>query len=359
MIHHEKFLSLTPLCTITTGYNRSVLVDYSQNYYCFITNEWAKIIREGPKQIEAIYHKLNLFLDESEIDSFLRFLLKNNLAFLADSAIQPSKTKKSFSIPSTLLNLSISLDKPVLPVTVEQINQWNIEELTLYFLGSFEIAPLFQHLKALNVQRLILYIDCKKRNVHLIENSLRLLPSITAVHLLNAATNDTYTIGQVEVYCSTAKTPQPQHHILVHHHNINLSEIGHLHYANRAHINEKGAILNGIYTTRRFGNIKTNNLLSIIDTPNFQRLWHVKKTDMDDCAHCEFRTICIDERAPSHRKDGRWFSATPCSYNPFISKNRGEKNYFTLNECGIESSATGFTLEMEQFIAIKQKVWGI
>ncbi len=87
--------------------------------------------------------------------------------------------------------------------------------------------------------------------------------------------------------------------------------------------------------------------------------WYVKKDLTDVCSHCEFRSICVDNRLPKERKrHGKWYHTTECNYNPYISKWKWEEGYSTLAECGVKSDETDFKIDHERIAAINTKLWG-
>lgn len=66
-----------------------------------------------------------------------------------------------------------------------------------------------------------------------------------------------------------------------------------------------------------FGNIECDELESIIQTADFQKLWFITKDMIETCKDCELRYMCQDCRA--YTKDSRsdFSKPTKCNYNPY------------------------------------------
>lgn len=140
------------------------------------------------------------------------------------------------------------------------------------------------------------------------------------------------------------------------------SQSHHNYFNRKLYIAKDGAIGNAPETTSRHGNMNDirdgNEMVDIVDRPDFQTYWRVSKEMVDVCKDCEFRYMCMDNRVPQPRTPESWFHERECPYNPYICKWKGEEGYRTLAECGVVSNAKGFSNDHERVAAINAELWG-
>jgi SPASM domain peptide maturase of grasp-with-spasm system len=96
-------------------------------------------------------------------------------------------------------------------------------------------------------------------------------------------------------------------------------------------IDEKGEIKNCPSMSESFGNVNENSIKSIIETPEFQKKWFIKKDDIKVCSDCEFRYMCLDCRAFLNN-DELFHQPAKCGYNPYIAKWKGQEGYIPVME---------------------------
>jgi SPASM domain peptide maturase of grasp-with-spasm system len=64
-----------------------------------------------------------------------------------------------------------------------------------------------------------------------------------------------------------------------------------------------------------FGNITDTNIMSCVDSNEFQKLWKIKKDDIDTCKICEYRYMCHDCRA-FLSSENLYNKPKKCNYDP-------------------------------------------
>jgi len=84
-------------------------------------------------------------------------------------------------------------------------------------------------------------------------------------------------------------------------------------------IDTQGNIKNCTALNKIYGNLKDGNLIQIISSPEFQRLWKIKKDEISVCKDCEFRYMCSDCRAFTENDD-LYGKPKHCHYNPYDMK---------------------------------------
>jgi hypothetical protein len=135
-----------------------------------------------------------------------------------------------------------------------------------------------------------------------------------------------------------------------------------VYYNRKLYIDEFGKVKNAPECKEGFGSIlKIKNettILKIINSEKFQQYWYLGKDKCDVCSDCEFRYMCVDNRNPILRVDKSCYYQSECNYNPYIAKWKGEDGYKTLNECGVISNETGYSIDKKRLKAINKKTWG-
>lgn len=140
------------------------------------------------------------------------------------------------------------------------------------------------------------------------------------------------------------------------------SQEHHNYFNRKLYIAKDGAIGNAPESTGHYGNMNEirdgQDMIDIVECPDFQKYWRVSKKMIDVCKECEFRYMCMDNRIPESRSLETWFHEKECPYNPYICKWKGEEGYRTLAECGVVSNAKGFSIDHERIAAINAELWG-
>ena len=82
---------------------------------------------------------------------------------------------------------------------------------------------------------------------------------------------------------------------------------------------KKGFIKNCPSLPTSFGHISTNSLENIITQKEFQKVWTIKKDEINICKDCEFRYICMDCRAYTQDKNSNYAKPLKCKYDPYTA----------------------------------------
>jgi SPASM domain peptide maturase of grasp-with-spasm system len=82
-------------------------------------------------------------------------------------------------------------------------------------------------------------------------------------------------------------------------------------------IDENGEIKNCPSMAKSYGNIKDTKLIDVVNNPEFQKVWHIKKDEITKCKDCEFRHICTDCRAYIENPDDIYSAPLKCGYDPY------------------------------------------
>jgi SPASM domain peptide maturase of grasp-with-spasm system len=85
-------------------------------------------------------------------------------------------------------------------------------------------------------------------------------------------------------------------------------------------IDVNGNIKNCLGMCKSHGNAKNLNIKDVIQNPDFNKLWYIKKDDIAVCKDCEFRHICTDCRAFTEDPEDIYSKPLKCGYNPYTSE---------------------------------------
>lgn len=355
MFSKDHYLNLFASCPIVQGYSRSIIVDLQRNNYWFITNEQAQVFKEqNSVNIAKIYTQLQADTEEV-IENFIHFLIDNEIAYLSNDDESDLFPNINFKWKSTSVINTLSVDvescEPI--ITKEHIKQLRTKNLILICKKKIDLNALLETYQKTPLRSIEIIINSKDY----LKNSLIQIasqhPKITAFHLRKSKETKTIIYNHIPFFY-TQKSDYRMHTFRI---DIRLfSEAIHFHpyFNQRMHINTKGQIKNSAETKKTFGNINDDNLVDIVESPAFRRLWNVKKEDIDICHDCEFRFMCVDKRIPHKRADKKWYSNEECTYNPYICKEVKQDGYRSLEDTGVYTSSKGFKIMVDQFIESKE-----
>ena len=123
-------------------------------------------------------------------------------------------------------------------------------------------------------------------------------------------------------------------------------------------IDKDGYIKNCPYMNHHFGHISNTNIEEVVQLPEFQQWWHIKKDEIDVCKDCEFRHMCTDCRALIKDPGNVYSQPSKCTYNPYICKWASEEGYVPVEECGTYSRESGFVPNKKKIRALNKAIWG-
>jgi len=67
---------------------------------------------------------------------------------------------------------------------------------------------------------------------------------------------------------------------------------------------------------KSYGNISVTKLIDVVNNPEFQKVWQIRKDDIAKCKDCEFRHICTDCRAYLENPGDQYSAPLKCGYDP-------------------------------------------
>lgn len=139
------------------------------------------------------------------------------------------------------------------------------------------------------------------------------------------------------------------------------SEANHLYFNKKLFISEDGEIKNSPESEFIAGNIQniktTDDLVRLINLPDFKFNWAINKDRVLVCSDCEFRRMCFEKNQLIPLENGLFQLENECSYNPYIAKWDNEPGYQTLNQIGVVINNKGISIDRKNIEVINLELW--
>lgn len=336
---------------LTRGYIRSTLCDLSRNNYHFIPNELFDLLSKynkvlSIKDILKIEDDINCDL----YDEYFNFLLKNN--YITEI---PNELIESFPDMEFVFEYPFLIENIYFVVTsnnicnIEKLFQLGIVNITKNYtflidtdIGEEDIIKFTNNISNLTI--------CFQKIV--VNRSINIKNKLIEVITFNGNINDDFFKND------TVKKSFPKFY-----NNIILyteSKNHHTFFNRSIFINSNGLILRHYLDKNNFGNIfkiSDKELIQIISDKEFRKYWNIKKDNTNICEVCELRMMCVDIRVPKKLSKTKWGHNEECSYNPYVAKWKGEKDYITINEIGTFNSNNIFVPDKKKINEINNKIW--
>lgn len=333
------------------GYNRTLLFDGLRNQVHFIPNEYSTPI------IENECNKI------SETNPILPFLLENELAF-----------ESHLDFNGAFPKITESWDTPYkINVVVIELSVLNFDKRVLWtnnpFIGQINFV-FSDYSMDLDIENLIISLGevlCDSieftfengLTTEWINNFLQQTKHLQRQIILNQIPQEC--LGNVSYEKGFVNSDKEEKS------NLNFSFDPffesfsfNVFFNHKMFIDSSGYIKRDRKDDMTFGFIKDldefDQLMIIFELREFRKFWTLTKEKTEICQECEFRRNCVDKRIPKINSD-RIFHDSECSYNPFISKWRGEENYLSLSDCGVISDNGKFSIDYDKIAEINKNLW--
>jgi SPASM domain peptide maturase of grasp-with-spasm system len=84
-------------------------------------------------------------------------------------------------------------------------------------------------------------------------------------------------------------------------------------------IDRKGYIKNCLSMKDNYGHIENTLIAEVIQKEDFQKMWQIKKDNIEVCKNCEFRYMCLDCRVYTSDKNNLFSKPQKCTYDPYTT----------------------------------------
>jgi SPASM domain peptide maturase of grasp-with-spasm system len=342
----DLFFILSASCKLVRGYKRSVIIDYVRGDLYFITHEYHSLVDKlDRKKIICIEKELEDIDSRNHLKEFIKFLLDNEIGFLAEDSNRFPKISDSNEDELVLLqDVIIEIDESCY-IEAEFIKL--CDELTMLNCTDFQIR-LLSEFNPNFIEQILRTIDTTSANyleVHCTYNEL------TQINLLHGFVERNTIISKLFIYDSPFINEYPVINEIPDYYPISLGTVFFVDYPfddgsccgiitfksltfksynlhnklkskngcldKKIAIDRYGNVKNCPSMTKKYGNIKNTTIKDVITNTNFNKYWFLNKDQISICKDCEFRYNCSDCRAFIQDTNNIFSKPSKCSYNPY------------------------------------------
>ncbi|MCK8481928.1 grasp-with-spasm system SPASM domain peptide maturase [Psychroserpens algicola] len=328
----NKYFILFNNCIPVKGASRSIICDLQNQKYVFIPNNFYTILKDDlGKKISEIYEMYGAS-NEAILDEYFSYLIDNNLGFVDDEPELFPELNLDWDFPSAITNAQIDIDAETYnsatnKAVISELSAMNCQCVEFRFYKKANLQLLTEILNQtkdsrINEIRLILPFDEE------IETSLKedLLYKHQRINGITFHSSQTYskssTKGVHMFYLKDDLDPSKCGEICPLSFVINVESFTEsVNFNNclnkKVAIDKDGYIKNCGSQSESFGNVNDTSLAKAISDSKFQKLWHLKKDDIEVCKDCEFRYICTDCRMFKKEDSNVYSKPKKCTYDPY------------------------------------------
>lgn len=319
-------------CVLTKGSQRSLICDLQRNKFHFIPNSLYELLDSPEIDFEILINQEEDEINKMILKEYEGFLLDNELLFTDDNLDLFPPLNRKWDSPFSIHNAIIEIGKDCayLKVLISQLECLGLHQLELRFHES-DIDLLRDSISIFrntNVNGLILFFN---NSCNILKEDLEFLlkreSRIERIFLYNnQRCGQSFSCAETEasviyldkseisaLHCGIISSEYFVVNIPVFteslHHNTCLNR--------KISIDSEGNIKNCPSMPKSYGNIRDIKLIDVVNNPDFQKVWHIKKDEISKCKDCEFRHICTDCRAYIENPADQFSAPLKCGYNPY------------------------------------------
>jgi SPASM domain peptide maturase of grasp-with-spasm system len=335
-------------CVPIKGHLRSIIYDLQRNNYSFIPNDlFTILVHYNGKTLDKIKLAYNNKYN-NVIDDYFQFLKQKEYIFTTNNPENHPAISWEYRIPTYISNSVICKQKSQSNYNsiFKEIEKLGTKAIQLRLLKYTSVSDLNLILKNTVYSR-ISYIEIILRysNEYTTDNLHKLFylhQRLFRVLIFNAPFNKTdfvdkqksHAISYTKDYIfnnSFCGVIHPSNFVQnipffteSQHYNTCLNR--------KLCIDENGYIKNCPSMVKHYGHIDNTKLEDVVKSEEFQKLWYIKKDDINVCKDCEFRYMCMDCRAYIKNPNDIYSQPAKCHYNPYIAKWKGQEGYIPVEE---------------------------
>ncbi|WP_343686089.1 grasp-with-spasm system SPASM domain peptide maturase [Chryseobacterium gleum] len=335
---NKEFLVIYSDIIITTGAIKMILVDTSRNKVFELPKSFSNLINDLKNYPVT---ELRLKYDDKNFDSFVKFILDQDLGMMTPYPEMFPNVDQSFSSPeyinNSILEFYPSESYEKYGERIQKLDDLGCKfyefrmhlPIEMTILESIFKRVVFNNLKSIN----ILSLNSSKLEDENYLIILRKFPFIKSICVFGSPVEanikeESLMEDQRLYYIKEALDNKNCGKVSLSNLFIrgtdqiveNISHNSCLH--KKVAVDNDGNIKNCPSMQRCYGNIDKNDLLEIVDNTSFKKLWNLTKDKIDICKDCEFRYLCTDCRAYTDMSkfDEQGLDISKplkCGYNPY------------------------------------------
>ncbi|MGD9493528.1 MAG: grasp-with-spasm system SPASM domain peptide maturase [Bacteroidales bacterium] len=310
---------------LISGISKSILYDSWRNTFTYISNEEAEIIKQinslplsslaeafGSEEVEDVIHTLN----GSDYGFYCSSDEKNDFLDLNENYISPAAIEtiiidfgKYFSqeifqkiIKESMKFLTKSLLFRFFTVPPKNVISLYLSELKQSLFVNIELIMPYQNIdmvffNELNISKIVLF-NSPYNKIEWLEDK-----SKCVVYYTDGISVETCGVIDESMF-------------ILDYENYTLSKNFNSCLYKKLSIDSNGFIKNCPAMKHNYGHIRNINIEDVINLPEFQKWWQIKKDDIEVCKDCELRYFCHDCRAYT-LNNNIYGKPSKCKYNPY------------------------------------------
>ncbi len=341
------FFNLLPSTSITTGYKKSCLTDMENSIFYQVPNSMAKLFLANTSFYIEDFLSSFTKDDRDIIKEYICFFEKNKLGLITKYQINFINQKKqdNYQTPFFCSNLILdSVNEDDLLKKIIRIKKYSssigVCQLRMFYIPSYEFLELLISTAIkynfINIELLFNYN--KNIAVEKYENLLVKYSKIVSRIVIMGSPNNTSRKEEKIAFTQEELLDSNQCGII--HKNLFMTDIeSHMLSScynsclyRKISIDKNGFVKQCPSMKKSFGHIDNCSIDDIICSKEFQKLWYIKKEEIDVCQDCEFRHICTDCRAFIKDPNNTYSQPEKCGYNPYIALWKGQKDWINVEQ---------------------------
>jgi SPASM domain peptide maturase of grasp-with-spasm system len=332
------YLCLFSNCIAVHGIERSIICDLQRNLYIPVPHSLTALFEaDGLLHTEKIRNKLNAE-SQQVFEEYIDLLEKQEFVFHCHKkeAKHFPPLSMEWDFPSQTSNMIIDVDEnsthdfaKILNVAMDEVNCRYLQirsfcNKSLSYWDEIIQIIMKNEIKAID----IIAKDCPELFTHqeiadwVYENrKIRCLTLHSSIENKEVRAQD---YGFSIVVAVKEKITSLNHCGVIHptYFSINIESFTESQHHNtclnrKIAIDAEGNIKNCPSMAKSYGNIRDTKLIDVVNNPEFQKVWHIKKAEITKCKDCEFRHICTDCRAYLENPEDMYSAPLKCGYDPY------------------------------------------
>ncbi len=334
MLIKNKFIKRSEDCILVKGYKKSIVYDLRREDYTILSQSQSKWFEEiDKKPIEAV----NQLISKNKVyEDFVKDLFEQEFIFNCTKEeldYFPPLQKKWFH-PSEINNILLFRSKKSndgIFKVLDELEQLGLQHVQIFLEDQLD----FDQVKKL----IIRFSEIAIKSIEIFstedisEDFINNADNFIETQLITLTITNSKKFGLVKksrkhpfniLFLKNPfkelfekKAPDPNYFTV----DIRLymeSQFHNTFFNKKLIIDSEDTILDHV-NGNSFGKLKKGVLMNLLQSPEFKKLWNVKKDDISVCKDCEYRHMCVDSRKPIHVK-GEWKFDTMCNYDPYSGK---------------------------------------
>ncbi len=352
-------------CIPVKGYMRAAIYDLQRNSIDLIPLSLYELISgcelQTRKQILERYTEQ----EQETIQEYLDFLEEKEYIFFTtpEGAQHFPELKQEWDYPAQISNAIIENQELVTTALLEELSDLGVNSLVIFIdnkqIEAKAMSLLLEQFNGASVEN-ISFIFTGINDEQYLTAELELLLQedgrVIEVKVYQSPENKKegkfeFIHGKFRVEEDVRKHMAPNIHLYME------ALFYNTYYNRKLFIGKKGEIKNSFNTSGTSGKLGETKLIEVVQQPEFQELWNLSKDQTDVCKDCEFRYLCMDRRLPIKRGTNQFYFEKECDYNPYLGKWKQDTGYLNLEQCGIKSTADGFSINPEHIEQLLATAW--